>query len=294
MRLHKKFKITIEDESRLQDIASWSLTPARIWGILFAALLLTLAVGYLFVLLTPVKNLIPGYFRESQRAASIEAMLRVDSIAEAYRRNEAYLANMRMVLDINRAPADSVSASGALKVFSPDSLLPQSQEEAKFAKMMQEREKFNISVVASMAAEGMLFYPVSDEGVPALESRDSYASRIILPTSASVMAIADGSVLACYYDQKSKGYALLMQHDNGFVSRYSGLGTPVVGQSDIVSGGQIISLSPKPRNAQPIEITVELWHNGTPVKPYDFIVSGKRRPAESSARRDASYGEEFQ
>lgn len=294
MRIHRKFRITITDESRLQDVFSRTLSPRGIWLIALAVFLFTLALGYLFVLITPLKTLIPGYFHESQRAASIEAMLRVDSISEAYKRNEAWIANMRTVMDINRTKSDSMVSSCALKTFSPDSLLPQSQEEARFVKMMQEREKFNISVVASMAAEGMLFFPASDEGVPALESRESYISRISLPSGASVMAIADGSVLAQYYDYKSRGYSILMQHENGFVSRYSGLGNPLVGQGDIVSGGEVICLAPRPAAGKPIEISVELWHNGSPVKPYDYLFTGRPHPIAEPSSHDSSYGDEFQ
>lgn len=273
MKGHKKYKITIEDESRLQTIASWRLTPLKIVGLAVPALLLMLVIGYLFVLLTPAKNLIPGYFRASERAATEQALLRADSLMDNWRRNEIYLENLKQVFDIERIPTDSINASRNTETFSPDSLLPASAEEVRFAKMIQEREKFNVTVKASLSAEGMLFYPISDEGVVTLESRDKYAANIILPKDGAIMALADGSVLARYFDAASGGYSLILQHDNGFVSRYSGLGSLLVGQSDIVTGGQILSKAPLASSGHPAGITVELWHNGNALKPYDYITT---------------------
>lgn len=273
MKPRRIFKISISDESRLQTLASLTLTPAKAVALVVAAILLVLLIGYLFVLLTPVKTLIPGYFRESQRAASEQALMRVDSIREAYRRNEAYVANLREVLDAGRPAADSRHREEPASGIAADSLLPPSAEETGFVHTMQEREKFNISVVAPMAAEGMLFYPVTDEGVVTHASRQSRRAHVALPAGASVMAVADGVVIGRFYDHESEGYTLLLQHDNGFVSRYAGLGSPLVGQSETVLGGQVLSLPPTGRAGRPTEIIVELWHNGVALKPYDYISS---------------------
>lgn len=153
---------------------------------------------------------------------------------------------------------------------------------------MQEREKFNI-VKASMAAEGMLFYPVSNEGIVTGASRNAYAAEIAMPVDASVMAMADGVVIATYFDPQSKGYAIIMQHDNGFVSRYSALRTLMVKQSESVPGGKVIALSPLPPAGKSSQIKVEIWHNGIHVKPYEFISSHRRLSAmEKESSSDGS------
>lgn len=287
MKASRRFKITVEDESRLQDIASFSLSPLKIILIIFGGLLFSIIIGYLFVLLTPAKNLIPGYFRASQRAASEQALLRVDSLMEAYRVNEAYMANLREVFDVNRVPEDTVAVASSAGTFSPDSLMPASAAENRFAAMMQDREKFNI-VKASIASEGMLFYPISEDGIVTSASRNAYAVRMVLPANSAVAALADGVVLASYYDPPGKGYSIIMQHDNGFVSRYSSLRSPLVKQSESVAGGKIIALSPLSPAGKASEITVELWHDGIHIKPYEFISRHHRRPNLEPESRGAS------
>lgn len=164
MRPRRILKISLTDEARLQTLGSVTLTPFKMIAGVGLILLIVLIIGYLFVLLTPVKNLIPGYFRESQRAATEEALLRVDSLREAYLRNEAYMANVNEILNIDRKPRPELQASSSSAAVAADSLLPPSPQETGFVRMMQEREKFNIAIVAPMSAEGMLFHPVTDDG----------------------------------------------------------------------------------------------------------------------------------
>lgn len=272
MKPRRILKISITDEARLQTLASLSLSPLRMAALASGILLLMLLLGYLLVLLTPLKTLIPGYFRETQRAQTQEALLRVDSLRAAWMRNEAYIDNLNSILDESRAPV-VLPADATDRRPEVDSLLPPSGLETSFVRRMQEREKFNISVVAPMAAEGMLFYPVTEEGVFAADSRDSRRAGIILPDGASVMAAADGIVIAAYYDPVAASHSLLIQHDNGFVSRYSSLGSLLVGEGETVTGGQALSLPPNPRGGRPAQVWIQLWHDAVPLRPYDYVSS---------------------
>lgn len=272
MKPRRILKISLTDEARLQTLASITLSPLRI-GVLTALLVISmLSAGYLLVLMTPLKTLIPGYFRESQRAQTQEALLRVDSLRAAWMRNEAYIENINSILDSSRAPV-SLPAEPSAPRPAIDSLLPPSPTETSFVRMMREREKFNISVVAPLAAEGMLFYPITEEGIFAADSRESRKARIILPDGATVMAVADGVVVASFFDNNVSAYTLLLQHDNGFVSRYSSIGTPLVGEGETVTGGQALSMAPSPRGGRPSEVWIQLWHDTTPLRPYDYVSS---------------------
>ncbi|MDE6272089.1 MAG: M23 family metallopeptidase [Muribaculaceae bacterium] len=281
-RRPKIFRFSLEDETRLQTLADHSFSGPALVCIIAGVALLLMTAGALLMAFTPLRSLIPGYFRESQREATQEAIMKVDSLQAAYNRNAAYLTNIRSVLDTERNPSDSLTFSRTSIAFAADSLLPRSVEEARFSAMMQEREKFNIEVIASMAADGMLMYPVCDEGVASKDSRDSFTVKISVPYNASLMAIADGVVIAAYYEPAIRAYVLLTQHDNGFVSRISGIGTPMVGQGDKVNGGEIISSSPTPKSGKPSVIDISLWHNGTPVKPYEYIIGHRYRIPPSS------------
>lgn len=272
MNIRKKYRLVLEDESHLEKLGEWKFSAPALFGLAMGLIALSIIIGFVFVLLTPAKQLIPGYYRPSQRAASEAALMRVDSIKDALDINNRYIENILYALDTERgAKSDSSIITTSAPVLSSDSLLPASKEETRFVHMMQEREKFNISVIAPLAAEGMLFYPVSRDGIMTSESRESVRLLIATPENSSIDALADGSVVAVYGRPGGEGLSIVMQHPNGFVSRYSGLGQTLTAQGDIVNGGQAIALTPLQRQGSPALVGIEIWHNGNPLIPYNYI-----------------------
>lgn len=281
MHLNTRYKFTVEDESRLENVANAS---APLWKWALGGLVLVLAAvlaGALVVVLSPARYLLPGYLKESERAASEEQHMRLDSLQDAYDKNAAFLENLHNVFYPSSAAAPRDTAAPSTVALTPDSLLPTSAEERKFLAMMGEREKFNISVIAPLAAESMMFFPVNDMAVVAEDSRADFKARILLARGAPVAAVADGKVIAVSQSlREGGGTAVIVQHSKGFLSRLSRLGTVLVEPGDDVAGGQVIAV-PAPGSARKDEVVLlEMWHNGTPLVPYDYI----GRPEADSRR----------
>lgn len=271
MKKRRLYRISLTDEARLIRLGSLRLTPGRIALALACLLTLATGLGLAVVWLTPLKTFLPGYMRESQRAAMDNTMLRLDSLQAAYRLNEAFLNNIAAVLDTERIPVDSLRTSSHTNQLTPDSLLTASPEETRFVKMMQEREKYNLSVIAPLAAEGLMFYPLSDEAIISPSEKESLRPGVIMARRTMISAIADGTVLAVYSPDLSGRYSIIIQHPRSFVSRISGTGMPLVGDGDEVAGGQAIAIVPPSMPDGGGRITVELWHNGTPLPPYPYM-----------------------
>lgn len=269
LKRRKKYRISIDDESRLSRVASWKLSPAALWVTVVGTLLLAMLAGALIVMLTPLRQLVPGYPRTSQRAMAEEALIRVDSIRQAYERNNAYLKNILTIFDTERLPADTTSAP-AIDDLTPDSLLPVSPQEVKFVREMMARERFAVSVVAPLTAEGMLFYPVCPQAMVTDESRFSTRALLVAPPGATVTALADGVVLGVSGNSIT-GLSIIVQHRNGFASRIGGMETLLVGEGDNLEGGQAIGETIASSAGAPKYLTVELWHNATPLVPYKYL-----------------------
>lgn len=290
----RRYKISIEDESRLQSLASIEMTPVGIAFSLLAILIFILFTGYIFILITPAKYLIPGYLRESDRYLSEEAILRVDSLRQANRQNQAFIQNMLTILNSDRIPVDSMNAVSRIMIPASEEIISTSNEELNFLKKMQQKEKFNISVQSTLAAEGMLFYPVSDVGIQSADSRDKLKAVIVLPDRSPVMALADGVVIAEIRDLRDNKNSLIIQHENGFISRYSGLGSMLIGEGDLVSGGEILAFSPVAVSSRPTSVTVQIWHSGQALKPFEYINSHRQLPASRTISSQLPNSEDSQ
>ncbi|MDE6299589.1 MAG: M23 family metallopeptidase, partial [Muribaculaceae bacterium] len=225
--------------------------------------------GGFILFFSPAREILPGYLKEDQRYATQEQLLRLDSLQIAFNNNSLFLENFRNVLDPAPIVRDSLSVS--LQI-SSDSLLPTSPEEKKFVAVITERNKYNISVLAPLAAESMMFSPVNEEAIFAENSKNSNKAEIILSKGAPVSSIADGKVISVSQSvREGGGSAVIIQHSKGFLSRFSRLGTLLVEPGDDVAGGQVIAV-PATGNARKNEIIyIEMWHNGTPLIPYEYL-----------------------
>lgn len=269
MKLRTRFKLTVEDESTLENRLTVSASVLKWVLVGVAGMLLAMACGAFLLLVSPAKRLLPGYLKESERAASEMQHLRLDSLHNAFLNNERYIDNVMEILEgrpISPDTAARIPSSGS------DSLLPPSVEERRFVSLIRDREKYNVSVIAPLTAESMMFNPINDESVISKASKGKRKAEIILAKGSTVAAIADGRVISVSQSvREGGGSAVIIQHPKGFLSRCSRLGSVLVEVGDEVTGGQIIAVQNTANALKEEIVSVELWHNGTPLSPSDYI-----------------------
>lgn len=262
--------LSLSDMSRLEKLGEWHISPFRFAVACGLLLLFSILMVWLLMALTPLHNLLPRYSHKSQTAANRETVMRLDSLQAAYEQNEAYLNNIASVLMTDRIPSDSAMASQrTTNPLTPDSLIPASPEEQKFVRGMQEKERFNVDVMAPLAAENMILLSPCDEGRFEESSRGSVLGVIYTPIGSNIRSIADGTVISS--DFHNGVFSMIIQHPKGFISKYSGLASPLVNSGEKVIAGQAISLAPAPRAKKPPQILLQLWHNGDPLIPYEYL-----------------------
>ncbi len=265
-----KYKITIENQSRLTRVAELRLSALSAWLFFLACVCVGIALAAVVIMATPLKYILPGYLKESERDATEATTLRLDSLRMAFERNSEYLANIMAVADTSR-PAeqwhDTVMPASAYAGVS----VGRGKEEERFVAELRDNEKYALSVIAPLAAEDMMFFPVSEEAVVTSGSSGGGPARLAMAPESTVASIADGTVVAVYYSPSDNGYSVIIQHARGFLSRYARLATPLVGAGDRVPGGQIIALTDRYSGKRNNYITVELWQNGIPLLAADYL-----------------------
>lgn len=271
MKRRRKLKVRIYDETHLTDVGGFSLTKMRIFFFCLAIAIVFIALGICVIAFTPLKNSLPGYMRDEQRSATQESILRLDSLIAEYEKNQAFIDNFLTVIDTGREPAEPTDTNVFdLESIKADSILATSKREKEFIDMMQQREKYNVSVLAPLAAEGTRFYPVHPEGVFTEETKNSKQGKIALPKGSTISSIADGKVVSVCSPNLNSIYTIIVQHNNGFMSKLSGSGKPLVAEGENVSGGQPIAMMPGKGIGNSI-IQVELWRNGDALTPYQYL-----------------------
>lgn len=274
MKRHRQYRITLSDESRLQNFYSRVYGPFRLAGVIILTSLTLMAIGGAIALLTPLRHLTPGYMGREQRAASEIAYLRIDSLKRVIDANSRYLDNIKMALDTERVPTPVDTTTQNIYNLPADSLLLMATEaEERLVSTVRRSGLFNRAVQAPTDAEGMIFHFPATSGYFSQHPLDNMIARLTLPKDASVCAIADGMVVGVSRSTRERGYLVWIQHDNGFLSRYSRLGIPLVDQGRRVEGGEAIATTATNTGMASEFVDLMLWHNGEPLNPRIYLPS---------------------
>lgn len=272
MKSKKRYRIAIEDESRLRQVASVSMSPALLWiGSIGCILILILFTGML-IMATPIRTLMPGYLKNGERTEAKEGLMRIDSIRDAYRINSIYLTNILTVLDTDRTPTDSILKVTTPNELPPDSLLPSSPREIEFITQMKDREQYNVNILAPLAADQLRIYPVAKGATVAEHSKNPLKPHILTPKGSPICAAAEGRVLAIQNPAPEGGNAIIIQHDNGFATRYSHIGTPTIAPGDHVDGGSVIAHGATGGAIGSGFFYMEMWYDGNAVEPAKILM----------------------
>lgn len=265
----KKYRISLHNENTLSQIWSFAITRtgAVISSVIICFFLLFL-ISYLIVA-TPLRTLLPGYLKNELRNEYIYNNIKLDSIERNIENQSQFFVNLNRILrDSIDANKNTLRKDTLLSVIT-DSLMKPSQRELNFVKKYDENEKFNLTVLAPLAAEGFVFAkPVSGKVVTTTQ-KDKYKPYIDginleVGSKAPISAIYDGTVVS-FIQSIENGIEITVQHPNGFISKYKGLSSIYVSQGDKVTAAQRIG------TAKDKIFGFEIWHNGTAVNPEDFI-----------------------
>lgn len=265
--LKKRYRLSFQSENTLNELWSFRLTKAKAIAILILVIIAFVSLITIIIVGTPLRTLLPGYLKVEQRTENISNTIRLDSLEYKVAASNQYFENLKKILNdeveepIIEVKADTLSIT-------VDSLLQSSERERDFVKKYEQEEKFNISVLAPLAAEGFVFSkPVSGEIIEDKNKTDgNYINGIKILSFAGnpVASIYAGTVISVTHSI-TYGTEITIQHSNGFISKYKGLGYTYVSQGDKVSAAQRIG-AVKNRH-----LTLEMWHNGTAVNPQEFI-----------------------
>lgn len=248
-RTRRRWRVEIINENTLSRTWSLRLSAVEAWialGGLIAAIASLIAVIIIF---TPIRSILSGELPGELRDRYTDMAMRLDSISERARVSEQYSSNIMAIL------TDSISSAEvkkeAVKAIDggTDSLLPASDAEKQFVKQFESRERYNLSVLSPIAAEGMIF-----------ESPTSTDAG-----TGNVNAIYRGTVISLEYGDNGKGI-ITVQHPNDFISVYSNLDETYTHKGAKILAGQRIGMS-----TTEAPLLFELWHSGTLLDASQYI-----------------------
>jgi len=272
-RIRFKYKLSFFNESTLEEVWSFRLSQLSVFISIFIFATILISLTSVIIILTPIRNYLPGYLDVEVRKEILQNALRADSLELKISAQSRYLDNVMSILS-GTVSIDSIQAGDSMSFTNPNYDIPRSERESDYVKRFEEEEKYNLTALNPNPLQTEIFFYKPLNGIisSAFNSeKQHFGVDLTSALKESVIATLDGTVIYTGFDPKY-GNVISLQHKNDFISIYKHndiilkeIGDRVIAGEAIAIVGNTGELSTGPH------LHFELWHKGTPVNPEEYI-----------------------
>lgn len=274
-RIRFKYKLSFINESTLEEVWGFHLSQLSVFLSLGIFAFALVAITAMIIILTPIRNYLPGYLDVEVRKEIMDNALRADSLERMVQIQGLYLRNVSQIF-MGEVELDSIQRIDSLARTDVDYNIPRSEEELNYVKEFEQDEKYNLKVLntSPIQVDGVFFYKPVQGIVSSRYQADirHFGVDIAASPQESVLATLDGTVIYAGYDP-NQGNVIHLQHKNGFVSIYKHNEMLLKEQGQTVVAGEAIALvgNTGTLSTGP-HLHFELWRDGHPVNPEEYII----------------------
>ncbi len=274
----RKLRLSILDDHSLEEVKALRLSRPVIFSIIGGGILILGLLIFLLLAYTPLNNLIPQGTSSVLKNKVIKNSLLIDSLETEILHYDKYLNNIKNILQGN-LPADTFKINKIYK----DTVINISKSEFSSSKLdsliraqIEEAETGSIDPGKKQIKETVknIHFIVPLKGIVTNEfnpKKSHYGIDIVPGNDGTVSATLSGTVILATWSVET-GYIIGIQHNFNFVSFYKHNSVLLKKVGDRVKSGESVAIAGNSgENTTGPHLHFELWHNGSPVNPRDYI-----------------------
>ena len=279
-----KHRFVVMDTDTFKEKFSFQLSGINLFVTVGISVIVLVLLTIVLIAFTPLREWIPGYTNTQMVEQSYENMRRVDSLETRLAEQEWMIGTLQAVLsdeqsgdDFEALRQDSTATLTQLsKVYRhtmEDSLLrAEVEREDNRYEVKGERVRATAASESVTAVSHLFFAPLKGKILRPFEKGSKQAGIDIAGTPGqAVYAAFSGTVISANFTSE-EGYVIAIQHPGNVVSVYRDNGALLKHRGDVVRAGEPIAYvaAPDKGDASP-HLHFELWVNGAPVNPEEYI-----------------------
>jgi putative membrane peptidase len=272
--LHSKYRLVLSAADTYQEVWGMRLSKLNFLVILGAFFLVVIALSFLLIFFTPIREFIPGYTSTRIAQQVVSNALKADSLSREIDLWDSYLSNLRTIL---AGGGPSSYTDGFDSTSSPQALdFTKSYEDSLFRmhveKDLQENGYFGKQEQLGRLRSSSLRAPLRGEVTGHFDAaKGHYAVDVVAAPRAPIVAVNDGVVVLVTWDADS-GNTLVLQHADGLLSVYKHTSSVLKLVGDLVRGGEVVAIvGDTGMLTTGPHLHFEIWANGRPLNPESYI-----------------------
>jgi murein DD-endopeptidase MepM/ murein hydrolase activator NlpD len=282
-RLRHTFRLVIMNDETFEEVGSYRLTLLNVYVVLSTLVVVVAFFVLLLVFYTPLRRYVPGYGKLDENSILFEMQRELDKLETELATHRTYSEGFRRMLVGDEPIAmkrDSILTNYEL----PDSMAEVTRieedemlrKELELSEKERERELLSRSLNISpkdLPIEQMYFVPPVSGTISAgfTPGRQHFGVDVMAPQNTPIKAIMDGYVFFSDWTLET-GHTIGIQHENNLLTFYKHNSALLKKVGSIVNAGEAIAIigNSGTLSSGP-HLHFELWHNGKPVDPEDYL-----------------------
>lgn len=274
-RITNKFRLVVLNEDTFEERLSFKLTILNIFVLSGVFSILLVASTTVLIAYTPIREYIPGYSSTQLKKDATQLVLEADSLKRKLQSLENYTKVLIPILSgqqpLNEVDFDSLKENSKPIDFDV-SKLDASKTDSLFREKVDSKDRFPLFDKAENKIDMVFFAPITGNITQQFNITEKhFAIDISQTTGTPVKSIEDGRVIFAEWTTET-GYVIIVEHGTGFISVYKHNGALLKQQGDFVKSGEAIaSVGSTGELTTGPHLHFELWYNGYPVNPLNYI-----------------------
>ncbi|MDP3314286.1 M23 family metallopeptidase [Lutibacter sp.] len=273
-KLIAKYRLVILNEDTFEEKLSFKLTRLNVFvaGTVFSIILI-FCTTYI-IAFTSLREYIPGYSSTKLKRDASNLIYQADSLQQVLDINSLYILKIQQLLTgkIDEIKLDKDSILKSFQYNKDTFNLDPSAFDLEFRQEIERADRFSLFNEATREADIVFFAPVKGTISDGYNVKlKHFAVDIATSMGAPVKSVADGTVIFAEWTAGT-GYVIIVEHSRGFISIYKHNKALHKNQGDVVQTGEVIaSAGNSGEYTTGPHLHFELWSDGNPVNPINFI-----------------------
>ncbi len=279
-KLKWKYRLVIMHDETMEERLTFRLTRLNVFIALGTIIIILIFLTSVLIAFTPLREYTPGYTNVGLKKELYDLQFTTDSIEKDLIRKDLFIENLKRIIsceeivDDRALPKDTATSYKEIR-------LTRSHEDSLLRAEIETQSKYSLYQIESAEKAtqrshllGNLLFFTPIKGVITNEfdaDKQHFGIDIVSKKNEAIKSVLDGTVIFSTWTVET-GYVIGVQHPQGIISIYKHNSALLKRVGDIVKAGEAIAII-----GETGELTTgphlhfELWSQGTPVNPQDFI-----------------------
>lgn len=278
--LQDKYRLVVMNDDTFEEVTSYRLTRLNGYIAIGALLLGALFIGWLILAFTPLRRTLPGDYINPKEIVALQS--KIDTLGQIVEAQNAIIESRERWLsgDYESGPGEYVAADEQVEM---EEIEPIAEDLALRAKYDNTNKSSNTNtkpvkkILVSTNHNGMAQQYISPPLMGARVTdrfrpdKKHYGIDLSAPRNTPVQSVLSGTVISSE-ETMDTGNVIAVQHKHNLISFYKHNSVLLKKVGSFVSAGEAIAIIGNTGEmSDGPHLHFELWQNGKPVDPSDYI-----------------------